>query len=434
MFIQLFGKYLVEKKALKAELLQQIIEKQKTVRVKLGTIAVSEGVLTEEQVEEINQLQKQLDKRFGDIAVEKGLLTSGQIDSLLSMQGNAYMQFVELTTSLTGLTNGDIEEFLKAYKKDAGFSDEELEALKADDIDRLMPLYVFSSKPYIREIAGLVIRNMVRFVSSDFYIEKAKHLKELSYAHLSSQELAGDHSVFIAIAEEEDKGGFLKVGNSFSHVDKQAVELDTYDSMGEFINVTSGIFATAQSELGVNVDMEPPLSFKGQKATGDFYALPVYLEGCRIDIIIAVDADFIAGETPENTGAVESNGDVAISPNSGTTVLVVDDSRMSRSMMRGILESANMVVVGEAANGEDGVEAYKKYRPDVVTLDITMPKMDGLEALENILKIDPNARVVMVTAAGQQDKLLRALKSGAKRFINKPFNGEEIIRNIQEIL
>jgi len=433
MFIQLFGKYLVEKKAITDDILRQIIEKQKTVRVKLGTIAVSEGILTEAQVEEINEMQKQQDKRFGDIAVDMELLSPDQIVDLLSKQGNAYMQFIELTTSLSRLTNSDIEEFLKIYKKDMGFSDEELEALKADDIDKLMPLFVFSSKPYIKDIAGLVIRNLVRFVSSDFYIEKASHVKELSYAELSTQEMNGDHNIFIGIAEEEDKGGFLKIGNSFSHCDKAATDADTFDAVSEFINVTSGLFVTEKSKAGVNIDMEPPLSFKAQKAVGDFYVIPVYLEGKKVDIVLAVDSEFTAGETPENTGAVTAQAD-DVAAGGENTALIVDDSRMSRMMMRGILEKAGLKVVAEAANGAEGLEAFKKYKPVVVTLDITMPVMDGLEALEEILKVDAEAKVIMVTAAGQQDKLIKALKIGAKRFINKPFNEEEIVRNIKEVM
>lgn len=433
MFIQLFGKYLVEKKAITDDILRQIIEKQKTVRVKLGTIAVSEGILTEAQVEEINEMQKQQDKRFGDIAVDMELLSPDQIVDLLSKQGNAYMQFIELTTSLSRLTNSDIEEFLKIYKKDMGFSDEELEALKADDIDKLMPLFVFSSKPYIKDIAGLVIRNLVRFVSSDFYIEKASHVKELSYAELSTQEMNGDHNIFIGIAEEEDKGGFLKIGNSFSHCDKAATDADTFDAVSEFINVTSGLFVTEKSKAGVNIDMEPPLSFKAQKAVGDFYVIPVYLEGRKVDIVLAVDSEFTAGETPENTGAVTAQAD-DVAAGGENTALIVDDSRMSRMMMRGILEKAGLKVVAESANGAEGLEAFKKYKPAVVTLDITMPVMDGLEALEEILKVDAEAKVIMVTAAGQQDKLIKALKIGAKRFINKPFNEEEIVRNIKEVM
>ena len=433
MFIQLFGKYLVEKKALSSDTLKQIIEKQKTVRVKLGTIAVSIGLLTEEQVAQINEMQKQQDKRFGDIAIENGLMTEADLKDLLSKQGDSYMQFIELVTELTSLSNSDVEEFLKAYKKDSGFSYDEMEALKSDDLDKLIPLFVFSTKPYIIDIAGLILRNFVRFISADFYIEKARHIKELSYTYISTQELAGDHSIFIGLAAEDDNGGFLKIGNSFAHDDKAAVEADTYDSVSEFINVTSGIFVTELSKSGTDIDMEPPLSFRAQKAAGDFYVIPVVLEGNKVDIVIAVDSDFSAGDTPENTGAVVTHN-VSTAKTGGARVLVVDDSRMSRVMLCSILQKAGLEVAAEAANGEDAVEAYKQHKPDIVTLDITMPKMDGLEALGHILKFDPAAKVVMITAAGQQDKLIKALKTGAKRFINKPFNEDEIISNIKELL
>lgn len=434
MFSQLFGKYLVKQSLLTEETYQQIIEKQMTVRVKLGTIAVAEGLLTENQVEEINQLQRQLDKRFGDIAIEKNLLTPEQMDSLLSKQGNAYLQFVQLLTELTQLTNNDIEQHLKAFQKESGFSDSEMEALKSDDIDKLIPLFVFSSKPYIKDIAGLVARNLTRFVSRDYYIEKAKHLKALPYAHLSYQELAGDDSVFIGIAEEEDQGEFLKVASEFSHEEMDHVTSDTYDAVSEFINVTSGLFATELSKKGTNVDMEPPLSFKNQTATGDFYVIPVYLENKKIDVLISVNSEFIAGEAPEQLGGVTQREASPASEGSLGNVLIVDDSKMSRTMLRNILEKANYTVIMEAANGVDGLEAYKKCKPDLVTLDITMPQMDGLEALNHILAYDPNAKAIMITAAGQQDKLIQALKVGAKRFINKPFNEEEILTNIGDVL
>ena len=90
MFAQLFGKYLTEQSIIKEEIYREILEKQKAVRVRLGTIAVAEGLLSEEQAEEINRLQRQLDKRFGDIAIEKGWLTAEQMDTLLSKQGKHY--------------------------------------------------------------------------------------------------------------------------------------------------------------------------------------------------------------------------------------------------------------------------------------------------------------------------------------------------------
>lgn len=114
-------------------------------------------------------------------------------------------------------------------------------------------------------------------------------------------------------------------------------------------------------------------------------------------------------------------------------ILIVDDSRTSRKILRGILEDAGLEVVGEAMDGQDGVNKYKELRPDLVSLDITMPVMDGLTALKNIKEIDPNAKVVMVTAAGQQNKMIDAIKLGASEFVTKPFEADDIIRLIKKL-
>ncbi|MBQ4282826.1 MAG: response regulator [Lachnospira sp.] len=115
-------------------------------------------------------------------------------------------------------------------------------------------------------------------------------------------------------------------------------------------------------------------------------------------------------------------------------IVIVDDSGMSRKMLRNILEEAGYSVVGEAADGMEGVLAYKQYSPDVITLDITMPNMSGTEALKEIKDYDSDAKAIMITAAGQQNKVIEALKLGAQKFITKPFDKEEIIKNIDELM
>lgn len=152
-------------------------------------------------------------------------------------------------------------------------------------------------------------------------------------------------------------------------------------------------------------------------------------------VVLSEGGEFDPGDTPEQPGTAHTFGAYAADDAPGLgKVLIVDDSRMSRSILRSILEKAGYSIIGEAANGEEAVEAYKEKKPDLVTLDITMPVMDGLHALTRILSFDADAKVVMITAAGQQDKLIQALKEGAKRFINKPFNEDEILKNIRDIL
>ena len=105
-------------------------------------------------------------------------------------------------------------------------------------------------------------------------------------------------------------------------------------------------------------------------------------------------------------------------------ILIVDDSRTSRKMLREILEDMGHEIAGEATNGEEGY----------VTLDITMPKMDGIEALMLIKKYNENAEAVMITAAGQKEKMIQAVKYGASEFITKPYESDEVERIIAQIL
>ena len=115
-------------------------------------------------------------------------------------------------------------------------------------------------------------------------------------------------------------------------------------------------------------------------------------------------------------------------------ILIVDDSRTSRKMIRGILEGAGHQVVGEATDGEDGVAKYSELKPDVVTMDITMPKLDGIASIKKILEIDSKAKVVMVTAAGQKEKVVEAIKIGAAEYITKPYDAEKMVEAINNVL
>ncbi len=109
------------------------------------------------------------------------------------------------------------------------------------------------------------------------------------------------------------------------------------------------------------------------------------------------------------------------------SVLIVDDSRTSRRILKDILERAGYEIVGEAINGKEGVDLFKKLQPDIVTMDITMPEMDGIEALKQIKSEFPDAKVVMITAAGQKDKMMEAVKLGAAEFVSKPFIEETVL-------
>ena len=108
-------------------------------------------------------------------------------------------------------------------------------------------------------------------------------------------------------------------------------------------------------------------------------------------------------------------------------VLVVDDAAFMRKMVSDALTKGGHEVVGEGANGAEAVTLYQELSPELTTLDITMPEKDGLQALKDIIALDPTARIIMCSALGQESKVLEAVKAGAKDFVVKPFQPERIL-------
>lgn len=115
-------------------------------------------------------------------------------------------------------------------------------------------------------------------------------------------------------------------------------------------------------------------------------------------------------------------------------VLIADDAAFMRTMIKSILTEAGYEVVGEAENGQVAVAKYEELRPDLTTMDITMPEMDGLSALKRIREVDPAARVVMCSAMGQQAMVIESIQAGARDFIVKPFRPDRVLEAVHKAL
>ncbi|KIL44897.1 response regulator [Jeotgalibacillus soli] len=115
-------------------------------------------------------------------------------------------------------------------------------------------------------------------------------------------------------------------------------------------------------------------------------------------------------------------------------ILIVDDAAFMRMMIKDILTKNGFDVVAEAADGAQAIVQYKEHSPDLVTMDITMPEMDGITALKEIKKIDAGAKVIMCSAMGQQAMVIDAIQAGAKDFIVKPFQADRVIEAIQKAI
>ncbi len=118
----------------------------------------------------------------------------------------------------------------------------------------------------------------------------------------------------------------------------------------------------------------------------------------------------------------------------GKKILVVDDASFMRLNLKNILEGQDYEVVGEATNGNEAVKLYQETRPDLVTMDITMPEKDGITAMKEILEIDPSALVLIISAMGQEAYIKKAIVAGAKHFIVKPFKKDNVLKVIEKVL
>ncbi len=118
----------------------------------------------------------------------------------------------------------------------------------------------------------------------------------------------------------------------------------------------------------------------------------------------------------------------------GNKILIVDDAAFMRMMIKDILTKNGYEVVGEAENGLRAVEKYKELLPDLVIMDITMPEVDGIQAVREIKKIDSNARIIMCSAMGQQAMVIESIQAGARDFIVKPFQAERVVEAVKKVI
>lgn len=115
-------------------------------------------------------------------------------------------------------------------------------------------------------------------------------------------------------------------------------------------------------------------------------------------------------------------------------ILIADDAAFMRMILREMLTKEGFEIAGEAVNGKDAIEKYRELKPDLVTMDITMPEMSGLDALRAIRKEDPEAKVLMCSAMGQQAMVIESIQEGAKDFIVKPFQKDRVLEAVKKVL
>lgn len=288
MFLNLFGDYLIDEGIITSEQFDKIKDTQSKTRVKLGLIAVSEKMLTDKQADEINRKQAIMDKRFGDIAVELGYLTGEQVSKLLDLQGNAYMRFCQTASDLGILTLDQVESALDDYFEKNDFDRYAKDSLKADDIDGIIPLFLDGIKEDIVDLVSVAVRTINRLISTDLSIDRAQEVDSYECDYIVSQYMDGDLLVKTGFSGSVE--GVLKIADSFAGETFDKIDEDSLDSVGEFINIINGLYATSLSYRKIQVELIAPELIDGYSVvTGnDLVVVPLKVDGKSVDLVVDV--------------------------------------------------------------------------------------------------------------------------------------------------
>ncbi len=273
----ILGNFLVETGKINREQLQQTLEKQDSVRVKLGLLAVAEGMMTLEQTNEVNHLQTVMDQRFGDIAVLKGYLTEEQITRLLQKQGDGYMTFIQTLVDCGFIDMGEVDGLVESFRKTKGYSSSEMDAIKSDQVERIIPLFVPEEGKEFTEIITVAVRTLIRLTDRHVYVGKGEMVDSFPAEGQVSQAMSGENGMIDCLSEGD--GALFKLACKFGQEEFEKLDMDALDAAGEMLNCINGLYASAQSRAGSFLELAPPdyedVTAKAKKTI------------CRIPIFIA---------------------------------------------------------------------------------------------------------------------------------------------------
>lgn len=291
MVIQYFAHHLLNKGALTPSQMYDAIEYERSVRVKLGVLAMHSGWMTAAQVEEIHGLQRTQDKPFGMLAVEKGYLNEAELETLLTDQNRKNLTFMQAVSDMGFLSLGELETLLEEYLQKNGIAREKWKALNHDDADTIVRNMVdFSAEGERGDLlygyVGLLLRNIVRLLNDNPLLINPiqQHTQQEDWLIVQSMSGALNMSVGLALKESallEVAGRFG--GESFNEVNELAL-----DSAGEFLNVHHGIFCANLSQAGLEMDLHPQ---KVQKSSGikkHAYRIPIGTSFGQVDLVLSL--------------------------------------------------------------------------------------------------------------------------------------------------
>lgn len=282
MIANLVGTYLLKKGRISKEQYDAFFEEIGKVRVKLGLIAVHEGLMTEYQADTVNMLQASMNKRFGDLAVEKGFLTDKQVRELLKKQGDPYLSVAQALENVGIMKLPELDHIMMNYRVENELSASSLEALKSDDIEKIVPLFLPVDADEYIDIATIAVQTLMRLVDTDFLLEKGYSTYQLDSDNAAMQFVDGDPCLTTCFSSFGD--GLLHIASTFGHEEFETVDMDALDAVAELINCINGMYASQLSEKRIQMELYPPVFDVDIKAIGDdeMLVLPMMIKGKKV--------------------------------------------------------------------------------------------------------------------------------------------------------
>ncbi|MDR3590036.1 MAG: hypothetical protein P4N41_10305 [Negativicutes bacterium] len=291
MFAHYFAHYLLNKNILTPRQMQDVLEYERSVRVKLGVIAMNAGLMSAGQVEEIHALQRSQDKPFGAIAVERGYLTDEQLDRLLAAQGNEQSTLVQAIADKGYLSLAAMERIQADYRREDNEEEEDQTSQGTFDWERIIKSAADFSGAGAEagcfcRYTGLLLRNIVRFLNETPVILASASAEAGGNDWLVSQKIVGSVKMETGLIMKE--AVLLAVANRFSGENLTEVNDLALDSAAEFLNLNNGVFSGSLSQDGTEVDLMPQQIEKGNAcADRTVCRVPIGLSFGRIDLLLS---------------------------------------------------------------------------------------------------------------------------------------------------
>jgi hypothetical protein len=291
MATQYFAHHLLNKGILSSEQIQDVLAYERSVRVKLGVLAINAGIMTAGQVEEVHALQRSQDKQFGDIAVDKGYLTSTQLDDLLAAQGRRQFAFIQAIADKGYLTLTELERIVDNYRRASNISEEEWATHDDSAPDEMLKeLLTFpqpaNSPEIFAKYVGLLLRNIERFLGENPVVLKSVSGEvEPMTQWLVTQKIVGAINLTIGLTMESTV--LLEIARRFSGENLAEIDEFATDSVGEFLNMQNGLFSSNLSHAGSEVDLLPQQVQRDVSFVGDMHRLSVGLSFGRFHLFVS---------------------------------------------------------------------------------------------------------------------------------------------------